>query len=245
MDLDLLAGKDNFYNFFGTSASAPHAAGVAALLMEARSKFYNGETYTPEEMRQVLKASALNMHEAGPDVKSGAGFIQANAALLTIAAPKPTVTALLYDSTITPGESEFIVTVEGQNLTPASEILLRGEPLETTFINSTQLQAPIPEFEGNPPVQVLTSAFSPSGLDGGTSNPLFFNGLTKQIVKVIADDQTKKYGEILPVFTATILVDDDTLTTTSELTLADLGLTELEFRLLRTAWSMPTNMLSM
>ena len=141
VDLDLPAGKDNFYNFFGTSASAPHAAGVAALLMEARSKFYNGEKYTPEEMRQVLKASALNMHEAGPDVKSGAGFIQANAALLTIAAPKPTVTALLYDTTITPGESEFIVTVEGQNLTPASEILLRGQPLETTFINSTQLQA--------------------------------------------------------------------------------------------------------
>ena len=236
VDLDLPEGKDNFYNFFGTSASAPHAAGVAALLLEARSKFYNGAKFTPAEMRQVLKASALNMHEPGSDIKSGAGFIQANAALLTIAAPKPTVTTLLYDTTITPGEVEFIVTVEGQNLTPASEILLRGQPLETTFINSTQLQATIPEFDGNPPVQVLTSAFSPSGLDGGTSNPLFFKGLTKQVVKVIADDQSKKYGEILPVFTATILVDEDTLTTTSELTLADLGLQNLNSRLLLTVW---------
>ncbi len=44
--------------FFGTSCAAPHAAGVAALLMEGRKK-YSTDTLTPATMRTLLQSTAL------------------------------------------------------------------------------------------------------------------------------------------------------------------------------------------
>jgi hypothetical protein len=73
---------DGFPNFSGTSAAAPHAAGVAALLMEANPNA------TPEQVYQALEISALDMDnpytpgaDPGYDSASGYGFIQADRAL--------------------------------------------------------------------------------------------------------------------------------------------------------------------
>ena len=89
-DLDLPASPtgDGFPNFFGTSAAAPHAAAVAALLMEARATFEPGLLpYQPSQIKGVLQSTAKDMHQAGFDFKSGAGFLRADQALLTIASP--------------------------------------------------------------------------------------------------------------------------------------------------------------
>lgn len=61
---------DSFPNFFGTSAAAPHAAGVAALLLDQAN-------LTPSGVCQVLEASATDMGPAGFDDDSGYGLINA------------------------------------------------------------------------------------------------------------------------------------------------------------------------
>jgi Subtilase family len=73
----------SFPSFFGTSAAAPHAGAVAALLFQARPSATAAQLYT------ALRSTALDMGSAGFDFDSGNGFIQADAALTQLAAALP------------------------------------------------------------------------------------------------------------------------------------------------------------
>lgn len=80
--------NDGFPNFFGTSASAPHAAAVAALLVEATHGFL-----PPGSLTLLLQATAQDMDnpltpgfDRGFDFKTGYGFVRADAALRPLAA---------------------------------------------------------------------------------------------------------------------------------------------------------------
>jgi len=80
----------NFPNFFGTSAATPHAAGIAALMLQA-----NGAV-TPSEIYNALESSAVAIGSvpttgASPtyNFNAGYGFINADAALALI---PPTLT---------------------------------------------------------------------------------------------------------------------------------------------------------
>jgi Ca2+-binding RTX toxin-like protein len=66
---------DSFPNFFGTSAAAPHAAAVAALI-----KDFNA-TVTPAQIYQALEGTAIDIRPRGFDDDSGFGLIQADAAI--------------------------------------------------------------------------------------------------------------------------------------------------------------------
>ncbi len=66
---------NGFPNFFGTSAAAPHAAAVAALLLEA----HPGRT--PAEIYNFMETTAIDMDVAGFDFNTGQGLVQADAAL--------------------------------------------------------------------------------------------------------------------------------------------------------------------
>ena len=60
---------DGFPNFFGTSAAAPHAAGVAALLKDLNP------AASPDEIYNVLKAAAIDMDDpATPGFDTGFDF---------------------------------------------------------------------------------------------------------------------------------------------------------------------------
>jgi len=67
-----------FPNFFGTSAAAPHAAGVAALLRQALPSL------TTAQVRNTLENTAQNMGPPGFDNNTGFGFIHADSALTAL-----------------------------------------------------------------------------------------------------------------------------------------------------------------
>jgi hypothetical protein len=81
---------DGFPNFFGTSAAAPHAAGVAALLFDAAKR-----NLSPAEVKNALQGTAQDMDDqwnpgfqTGWDLNSGYGLIRAD---LAVNAVKPSI----------------------------------------------------------------------------------------------------------------------------------------------------------
>lgn len=74
---------DGWPNFFGTSAAAPSAAAIAALMLEAKP------TLSPDQVATVLKDTALDMGDPGFDFDSGAGLVRAHEALKAVASLPP------------------------------------------------------------------------------------------------------------------------------------------------------------
>jgi Subtilase family len=72
-----------FETFPGTSAAAPHAAAIAALLKSSNPDL------GPDEIRTALTSTALDIEDPGADINSGAGIIDALQALTFVSEHKP------------------------------------------------------------------------------------------------------------------------------------------------------------
>jgi PKD domain/Subtilase family len=72
---DSSVDADSWPNFFGTSAAAPHAAAVAALMRQA------GPASTPDDIYAALETTAIDMETNGFDFDSGYGLVKADDAV--------------------------------------------------------------------------------------------------------------------------------------------------------------------
>ncbi len=91
---DIADDPDTYPNFFGTSAAAPHAAGIAALMIEA------GGPSTPADILDALQESAIDMATPGFDLATGAGLVQADVAVGAAAANRAPVLAPIGDRSV-------------------------------------------------------------------------------------------------------------------------------------------------
>jgi subtilisin-like proprotein convertase family protein len=137
-----------FPTFFGTSAAAPHAAAIAALLKSAKPRL------TSNEVREALSGTALDIEAPGFDQDSGAGIIDAFAALQFVgAAPAPFLELSAVATTeaggdgdgfVEPGESGRLTTT----LTNTGEATALG--IQATLTTSTPGVTIINGYSGYP-----------------------------------------------------------------------------------------------
>jgi hypothetical protein len=73
-----MCAAPGFNPFFGTSASAPHAGAIAALI-----KSFN-PALTPAQIKTILTSTAIDIEAAGWDRDTGFGIVMANQALASL-----------------------------------------------------------------------------------------------------------------------------------------------------------------
>ena len=232
---------DGYSNFFGTSAAAPHAAAVAALIMEGKKKFLNQgvSLSTPDQIRSLLQLTAVDMETANNlsatdkfDYISGYGLVNADSAMRTFAAPTATLIEVVVPPAVVPCSGvPFTISITGENFSRNTVVYLINAPGDSiriipNFISSSEVSVTISSCVGNPEIKAYTPPKDgTNGTDGGFSNSKYFFSAA---ITITANDVSKKYGETLAALSTTIKVDGVLLQNTNPLlTLADIGLTNL------------------
>ena len=219
-------------NFFGTSAAAPHIAAATALVIQGRQRFLNQAT-TPDQVKSLFQSTATDMETPGFDFISGAGLVNADAAMRTFAEPRPhNIRLVLPTNPTSSPDGTFQIIVVGENFSANTEIWYNDTKLEPDSINATLdtiwVTVPFPgpnaghtEIRAYNPPNPNTVVVNGEHLDGGFSNSLFFG---EAEIVITALDVAIKYGQQIPaVFDTLITINGKRLQDTT-LTLAQLGL---------------------
>ncbi len=169
----------NFQPFFGTSAAAPQAAAVAALMLQA------DPSLTTSQITSLLDQSAINMNLPAAD--QGAGLIQADTAVkLALADPAPASGLSVFDTTtdraLTATPQPYSGPVNGltsEYITTTSDNLNVSASTPNWFIRGGSGNDAIQVSSGT---NVLDGATGSNFLVGGSGDDTFFvDGRTPSI----------------------------------------------------------------
>lgn len=162
---------DQYPNFFGTSAAAPHATAVAALMMEA-----GNYSLSKAQIVQAMQSTSIDMDDAllpdfqtGFDYQTGSGLIQADAAVAAVFKGQQLVSFTLINAD------------NGKDLLKIEEgTVINLAALPTTNLNirantNTKVGSVIFEFNG----KTVTENSPPYALagDSHTQLPFKYNSL--------------------------------------------------------------------
>jgi hypothetical protein len=145
---------DTLPNFFGTSASAPHVAAIAALVLDERG---GPRSLSPKAMRRLLQRSTYD-HDLDPDRSSG------TASGLTLGASGPQG----YEQDKVPGpmnDAQFF-TLTNDGGSPVSSVTLYGETASPTARGKGMVFDTRP-FDGEVPYRTDGYPFTVGAASGG------------------------------------------------------------------------------
>ena len=97
-----------FTTFSGTSAAAPHAAAIAALLLS-----YNPQS-TPAQIRAAMQSTAIDIEAPGVDRDTGSGIPDVQAAVASLPSPAPRL--IFASSALTGGNGNSAIDPNECNL---------------------------------------------------------------------------------------------------------------------------------
>ncbi len=159
-----------FSPFCGSSSAAPHAAGIATLMLEAAGGPAN---VTLTQLRTAMTGAALDIEATGVDINSGAGIVMAPDAVdaVDVAAADrneaPTIEGTLTVDMLAPGDDATTLSVTSAFTDPdtgdtLTYTTLSTDPDRVTASMSGSMLTVTPLAPGRVPVQVR--AVDPDGL---------------------------------------------------------------------------------
>ncbi|HSG67524.1 MAG TPA: hypothetical protein VK994_02375, partial [Bacteroidales bacterium] len=175
--------------------------------MDAKQSYYN-ESLSSSQVRNIMSSTAI----AGPngiDNVFGYGMIQADAAIMSFANPRPVITDYFHTpEDATPGVEAITLTVTGDYfIDNTTTFFLNGQALDLapgspTTGNTRDVLIPAYD-ELYPPFEAYNPPLIAGGSDGGYSDPIFIT--SKPTIVGTIQNETKYYGQSLPAggFTVT------------------------------------------